>query len=251
VAAMSLRSDHSGNLSLTPVPGSNGTPFGSSDGGGSQMSELVTYRYNLAVMGHSCVGKTALTTRFTRNNFIEAYYPTIEDLHLKVMVLNGMSCEFKIFDTAGDEGYMMQLRRNWMEQRNGLVFVFSLTDRRTFDDLPSFREELLDVYHGDPPPCVLIANKADVDADQWAVTAEEAKSLEEQWRNCRGVFFTSAKTNQNVDQAFSFLMQVVHSQAASDRIRRSSVDRHAFTHVDYGCHSRSTCERCADRCAVL
>lgn len=170
-------------------------------------------RYTLAVMGRAGVGKSAITLRYTRNRFVEDYDPTIEDLHLKHATVAGTPACLEILDTAGQETYSA-LRRSWMQKACGFLFIFSLIDRQTFDELSTFQDELMDLFDDDPPPSVLVANKSDIDRSEWRVQDEEVRLLKESWKNCQEVVYTSAKTNKNIADAFERLCLSVRERAA-------------------------------------
>jgi len=193
-----------------------------SSGAGAVAAHLLSEspgRLTLAVMGLSGVGKTALCRQYVVGSFEAAHEPTIEDLHRKEAALPGgaRAC-LSILDTAGQDAYSV-LRRSWMQSSTGFLFVFSLADRRTFEELPAFREELVDLYHDSPPPSVLVANKADLHASEWAVSHEEAWHLQSRWPNCLRVVHASALSGDNVAEAFEPLCLAARSWAAARRLR--------------------------------
>merc|ERR1719491_2531223 len=139
------------------------------------MAVRTSERFTVAVMGRSGVGKSAITLRYTNSQFVREYDPTIEDTHLKHTTIGGVPVCLNILDTAGQETYSA-LRRSWMKQDEqpkappkGFLFVFSLIDRQTFDELGAFYDELMDLYQNNPPPSVLVANKADLETKEWVV----------------------------------------------------------------------------------
>lgn len=175
-------------------------------------------RLTLAVMGLSSAGKTALCQRYVKGSFETEQEPTIEDVHRKEAALpGGVRACLSILDTAGQEAYSV-LRRSWMQHSAGFLFVFSLVDRRTFEELWAFREELLDLYHDNPPPSILVANKADLNASEWAVSHEEAWDLQSRWPNCLRVVHASALSGDNVVEAFEPLCLAARSWAAARRL---------------------------------
>merc|ERR1711972_170679 len=116
------------------------------------------------------------------------------------------------------------LRRGWMQanqsrKEGGFLFVFSLVDRQTFDELRSFKEELMDLYHNDPPPSVLVANKADIESQSWVVAEDEIHQLRGSWQNCQKVVYTSARSDHNVNDAFESLCLAIRERAAQHRRR--------------------------------
>jgi len=232
-------------------------PEGHSNGAGPQLAVRTPERFTLVVMGRSRVGKTALTICYTSAAFVQQYDPTIEDKHLKHTTIGNAPVSLEILDTAGEENYSA-LRRSWMQHgggESGFLFVFSLVDRQTFDELVAFHDELMDLYQDDPPPSVLVANKSDIDAGEWVVTDEEVKGLRSRWRNCTQVIYTSASSGSNVAEAFEPLCVAVRERV--HRRRRAAREREAERNALLRENSTgSTCGRCRfahcirDRCAV-
>merc|ERR1712205_97834 len=70
----------------------------------------------------------------------------------------------------------------------------------------------MDLYDNDPPPSVLVANKADIDETKWVVTEKEVHKLKANWQNCYDVVFTSAATSRNVSDAFESLCLAVRAR---------------------------------------
>merc|ERR1719201_2600945 len=167
---------------LPLIPSAPATMASSTDSSGAQLSlrERAHQKLAVAVMGRSAVGKSAIIMRYTSDRFLKDYDPTIEDLHLKHTTIAGAPLCVSILDTAGQEP-LCALRRNWMRHQSGFLFVFSLIDRQTFDELLQFYDELMDLYNDDPPPSVLIANKADCEDQEWRVRKDEVQRMFESW----------------------------------------------------------------------
>jgi small GTP-binding protein len=110
-----------------------------------------------------------------------------------------------ILDTAGQEEYV-SLRDNQYREGEGFLIVYSVTDRKSFQEIVSFHDHILrvkDCYHA---PCVLIGNKSDMEQSR-AVTFEEGQSLAKEL----GLPFyeTSAKYRKNVDIVFQDIVKQV------------------------------------------
>ncbi|CAE8586727.1 unnamed protein product [Polarella glacialis] len=225
----------------------------SSHTSGPQLAVLTPERYALVVMGRSGVGKSALTLRYTRDELVREHDPTIEDLHLKHISVDGSPVCLEILDTAGQETYSA-LHRSWMQHGKGFLFVFSLLDRQSFDGLQGFRDELLSLYPDGPPPSVLVANKADMDEKLWAVGEDEVSCLQAQWPNCRQVVYTSAVSRRGLVEAFEPLCAAVKDREAERR--KSAHEREALSRLRLTADTPSTCGRCrlaqcADSCSLM
>merc|ERR1712130_469972 len=79
----------------------------------------------LCVMGVGAVGKSALTMRFIKGQFIANYDPTIEDAYKSQICLDGHQIIIDILDTAGQEDFEC-LRETWMKNKDGFLFVFDV-----------------------------------------------------------------------------------------------------------------------------
>lgn len=47
----------------------------------------------------------------------------------------------------------------WYKFGNGFMFVYSITDRPTYESLPSFHQDILRVKDRSYIPCVVVSNK--------------------------------------------------------------------------------------------
>ena len=57
---------------------------------------------------------------------------------------------------------------------------------------------------------VLVANKCDVPREQWVVSEEDAEKFAED--HSLKLFYTSAKTGGNVEEAFLWLVQMIYDK---------------------------------------
>ena len=132
---------------------------------------------------------TALTIQLIQNHFIDEYDPTIEDSYRKQVTIDDETCLLDILDTAGQEEYSA-MRDQYMRTGQGFLCVYSITNKGSFDEIASFREQILRVKDADKVPMVMIGNKLDLDAER-AVSQDEGRKLAEEF-GCRcgqeGVF---------------------------------------------------------------
>jgi len=93
---------------------------------------------------------TALTLSYTQNMFVADYDPTIEDAFRKSDIIDGLPCVIDILDTAGQPEYSA-LRSTWMQNRDALIFVFSIADHSSYKGLGCMFVKLqhLSFYHID------------------------------------------------------------------------------------------------------
>merc|ERR1712226_891914 len=166
----------------------------------------VMTEYKLVVVGGGGVGKSALTIQLIQNHFIEEYDPTIEDSYRKQVTIDGDPCLLDILDTAGQEEYSA-MRDQYMRTGQGFLAVYSIVSRSSFDEIASFREQILRVKDKDVVPLVIVGNKVDLDAEGRQVTTMEGRELAKSF----SVPFmeTSAKARINVEDAFYELVREI------------------------------------------
>ena len=156
--------------------------------------------YKLVIVGGGGVGKSALTIQLIQNHFIDEYDPTIEDSYRKQVTIDDETCLLDILDTAGQEEYSA-MRDQYMRTGQGFLCVYSITNKGSFDEIASFREQILRVKDADKVPMVMIGNKLDLEAGgERKVTQDEGRKLAEEF-GCPWME-TSAKARIRVEDAF-------------------------------------------------
>jgi small GTP-binding protein len=117
----------------------------------------------LSILGGGGVGKSAITLRFVRDFFVQNWEATIEDAYRKTTRVDDQTVTIEILDTAGQEDFST-LRAQWMMDKEGYIFVYSLVDRESVEQLHSFIELLEQVCMGLPvvPPIIFVGNKKDL-----------------------------------------------------------------------------------------
>ncbi|KAJ3429103.1 ras-like protein [Anaeramoeba flamelloides] len=142
-------------------------------------------RFTIAVAGPGSVGKSAITLQFITQTFVRDYDPTIE---------------------AGQEEYSTLRTHNFMNA-DGFVLVYSVDNRKAFEDIDEFRGEIHRAKDSELVPIVLCANKIDLPKELHEVTKKEGQDLAKSF----GIPFmeTSAKQVINVDEAFIECVRLV------------------------------------------
>lgn len=163
------------------------------------------------VIGTGGVGKSAMTLQYMYDEFVADYEPTKADAYHKELELDGDPCNVNILDTAGQEDYAA-IRDNYFRSGEGFLCVFSLAARATFDEVDSFRDQVLRVHEDESIPFILCGNMSDL-ADRRQVSTTEAQAKADSW----GVpyYETSAKTNSNVDESFHWLIRAIRDRKSA------------------------------------
>jgi len=186
---------------------------------GRHKVKVVPDQYKLAVIGSGGVGKSAITLQYVQGRFIVVYDPTIEDAYRKQTVIDSGPCHLDILDTAGQEDYVA-LRGQWMQERQGFLLVYSVTDKRTFENLSDFYNQLLQI-HDICPPVVIMGNKVDVDPSEVQVSKSEGEQLCKSF-GAAGFFESSAKSSLNIEESFACVVREIRKRSnPGGKTRRS------------------------------
>jgi len=168
--------------------------------------------YKVVVLGSGGVGKSAITVQFVQGVFVEKYDPTIEDSYRKNLEVDGEQYMLEILDTAGTEQFS-SMRDLYMKNGHGFVLVYSIVSESSFQDLDDIRDNIVRIKDTEDFPCVLVANKCDLEHDRKVSTAQ-GEELAGKWANCMYIE-ASAKKNKNVQTVFAELTKKMLSYNAS------------------------------------
>ncbi|MHA2071766.1 MAG: Rab family GTPase [Candidatus Thorarchaeota archaeon] len=171
--------------------------------------------YKAVLIGDGAVGKTSIRRNYLGEDFIEGHLATIVvDLATKKVVFGENVVKFIIWDLAGQPTFE-KVRGHYYHGCNGIVLVYSVVDRDSFDNASKW---LVEAYKnmGPLPPTVIVANKIDLrplqPADQ-IVTAEEGRKFMEYFiekLEVPAIFReTSAKTGENILDTFEELLRMM------------------------------------------
>jgi len=158
----------------------------------------------LVVLGPPEVGKSAVTFRYLNDNFIVDYDPTVEDTWSHTKTIDGVSVKVDILDTAGLIDYSTDLG-NYIIDKDGIVFVYDITNKLSFELLEKQREGVYADFNEDEiPSIIIIGNKKDL-AEKREIDRETVASKCQEW----GTLFeeTSAKTDEKISESFVALIR--------------------------------------------
>lgn len=167
------------------------------------------FLYKIILAGDSGTGKTAILKRFVDNEFQENHISTIGvDFKVKTLNINGKKTKLQIWDLAGNLRFRT-ITSSYYKGSHGIILVYDVADRKTFENLNSWTSEIDD--RTDPDAIrILVGNKIDSDIKQ--VSTEEgsdyARKHEMLFIEC------SAKKPVNIDSIFSVLINEINTKAA-------------------------------------
>lgn len=151
------------------------------------------------MIGSYSVGKTSMVRQFVDSIFSDKYLTTVGvKIDKKTVEVDGCSALLMLWDLAGEDEFC-KLNPAYLRGAAGYLLVVDGTRPNTFEKALELQEKVRDLLSD--APFILIINKSDIKHD-WLIDMDKVSALAEQgW--C--IIETSAKTGQNVEQAFSEL----------------------------------------------
>jgi small GTP-binding protein len=185
--------------------------------------ERLRRQYKVCLVGDGYVGKTSIRRKYLKEGFKASYLPTLGvDFAQKAVTYKDISTNLVIWDIAGQPAYQ-GLRRRYYEGSSGLILVYSVVDRDSFDNASKWLVEAHG-FMGSLPPIIVIGNKIDLrsgTSEGDAVTPEEGKAFAEKFSqklNMPTIFIeTSALTGENIDSAFESLIGLLIDQEEKEK----------------------------------
>ena len=155
--------------------------------------------FKVIVIGNSAVGKTCLTTKATKDIFLDNHQSTIGFEFFSFMIkIENKIIKLQIWDTCGQETYR-SLISNFYKTSSLAFILYSITDRKSFEDIEKWVKELRTNCSPDIK-IILIGNKNDLE-EYRIISKLEGENL------CKKFGFeyfieTSAKTGNNAKEIF-------------------------------------------------
>ena len=175
--------------------------------GSSSRSVAVINRIKVLSMGSGGCGKSCLIKRFCEERFVSKYIATIGvDYGVKPIKLDGMDVRVNFWDLSGHQEFF-EIRNEFYKDTQGILLVYDVTQRITFQSLGTWVEEARKYGVRDSAIWAVCANK--IDKKPRSVTKREG----EIWASNNGFeyFETCPKTGEGVEDVFNFLFSTVVS----------------------------------------
>ena len=163
----------------------------------------------LMLLGDSQVGKTSLTLYLTKNKFDDSILTTLgKESYMHQINLHGYDLKMKIWDTAGQERFK-SMSVNVIKTVEGLILVYSIANRQTFENLGTWLKQLDEVTDMSKKPIVIVGNKCDLEKER-QVSFEEGENYA---KNLGYPFYeTSAKNGTKVNEAFNDIFELLYKK---------------------------------------
>ncbi|XP_033836948.1 ras-related protein Rab-39B-like [Periophthalmus magnuspinnatus] len=180
---------------------------------------LWQYQFRIIMLGDSTVGKSSLLKRYTEDLFLDTINQTVGvDFYVHFLEVEpGVRVKLQFWDTAGQERFRSVTRSYYRNSVGGLL-VFDMTNRASFEHIKEWHAEVCERVQPFKVVFVLVGHKGDLEENgERAVSRDEAEKLAGQL----GMPYveTSAKTGQNVREAFEMVARRVYQGLLSGEVQ--------------------------------
>ncbi|MFQ5837552.1 MAG: Rab family GTPase [Thermoplasmata archaeon] len=174
------------------------------------MPETEKMKVKICLVGEGAVGKTCLIRRFIHDEFDDRYISTLGAKVSKKEILveaedgSQVEVDMTVWDIMGEKGFRELLKEAYFHGAQGVLAVCDVTRKDTLYDLHDWVEAVHKVT-GDIP-IHFLANKVDL-KDQISFDEEQLKETAKKYAAPH--IYTSAKTGENVQDAFQTLAEMI------------------------------------------
>ena len=171
----------------------------------SELQEKGSYSFKFVVVGDHEVGKTSLIRRFVERKFSADYRATIGlNILAHDFSMEGNEISLTLWDLGAQE-FFRRYRKIYYSGAEAAFIVYDLTDRKSFENIKNWYNELNEFIEDKNIPVVLVGNKLDL-AEKRVISREEGLDLSRSLSS-EGVSHieTSALSGENVNDAFKLI----------------------------------------------
>lgn len=178
------------------------------------MQKSIDYLYKILLLGSSAVGKSSLLLRFADDTFKENQISTIGvDWKIRTVQVEGKQIKLQLWDSAGQERFRT-IASSYYRGAHGVAIVFDLTDKRSFEAVESWLEEIGE-HASENARKILIGNKSDLEEER---TVEDKTARDFATSHGMQYIETSAKNADNVTDAFMTMTREIYKNIGSSVI---------------------------------
>ncbi len=160
------------------------------------------------MLGDLSVGKTSLVNRYVFNVFGDEYISTIGTKVVKKQLTHEkMRVTLMIWDVAGETTFN-HIRKAYFRGAEAGLVVADITRKKTLDSLPDWISSFSEITNNSP--VLILINKSDL-TDNHTFSMGDANELAARYGT--KALFTSAKTGENVEDAFHMITELIFSKS--------------------------------------
>jgi small GTP-binding protein len=168
---------------------------------------ILDYSFKILFLGSVGVGKTNIIFSYVNDKINKDQKSTIGiDYRAKTIEYKTKKINLKIFDTSGQERFKA-LTRNYYQGSDGIIMVFDIKRRETFEDITYWMEEVTKTCDKNKIGLVLVGNKNDGNMDERKISKEEGIKVSDIYDF--KYIETSALINDNIKECFDLLLHSI------------------------------------------
>ncbi len=171
--------------------------------------ETKHFKIKICLVGEQGVGKTSLIHRFVSGAFDESYIRTLGVLVSKKTVTldeppRSVRADLMVSDIMGKLGFLDLFKDAYFQGTQGVLAVFDVTRKDTLSALRTWIESIQETVGR--VPVYGLGNKVDLHGRRETTEADATETLRSY--DCP-ILYTSAKTGENVEEAFHGLAKAI------------------------------------------
>ena len=191
----------------------------SSDNDNNNENNNTDVNLKILILGESNVGKTSVLLQYVDGYFPTIYCATIGiEYKIKKINVNGTDINLQIWDTAGEERFR-SITQNFMKGADGILYVYDITQRNSFNNLKTWIWESEQATEGFKK--IIVGNKLDLEGER-AIGKDVVKKFCND-NNIKGIEM-SAKDGTNIDECFELLTRNIIGDKTKDELMNSFTD---------------------------
>lgn len=181
------------------------------------------YRFKILLLGDAAVGKTSLMVRYVDNTFDQEYISTLGvDFMVKWIFTEKMRIKLGIWDVAGQSKFKT-FRHKYFKGTNFIIFIFDITNANSFVNLKKRMDDFVEINQDERVKFAVIGNKSDLEKDRVVETKEFSELFPDYAKRVSFCTETSAKTGDNVNDAFQKIVNVLLKEYPEESSERLNV----------------------------
>merc|ERR1712080_250224 len=184
------------------------------------------YLYKIVLIGDASVGKTNILNQLKEERFKRDSKATIGvEFESKTFKLKDAIVKAQIWDTAGQERFRA-ITRAYYRGTLGALIVYDVTVSNSFEHAIGEWYNQLQESLTENITIMLVGNKIDL-VDQRQISSEQGENVAAQMNIL--FYETSALTGENINKAFSVLIENVYQQNKKLRERKTQISEKSYS----------------------
>ena len=165
----------------------------------SENETKIDISFKVIIIGDCGVGKSSISLKATKNQFLEQYKTTIGfEFFIFNIKINNLNINLQIWDTCGQETFK-SLISNFYKNSSLAIIVYAIDNINSFNNINMWIKDLKQ-FSNPNIKIILIGNKNDLN-DKRVIQFEKGKEFSKDY-NFDLFFETSAKNGFNVKNVF-------------------------------------------------